>query len=39
MAKYWGSNLAKSAKILAFDNIKESMTPDYFKNTYTSVGG
>lgn len=35
---YWGEELLKSNKALAFDNIQDSNTPDYFKNTYISMG-
>lgn len=37
-AAYWGSILMKSGRILAFDNIEESDTPEYFKNTYSLMG-
>lgn len=35
---YWGFNLIKEGDTLAFDNISESDAPDYFKNTYNSIG-
>lgn len=38
IASYWGNILIKSGEVLAFDNIKESDAPDYFKNSYESIG-
>lgn len=38
VATYWGNNLIKSDEVLAFDNIKESDTPDFFKNSYETMG-
>lgn len=37
-AAYWREELIKKNDILAFDNIAKSITPDYFKNTYNSLG-
>lgn len=37
-ANYWRAELIKSQKALAFDNISESDTPEYFKQTYESIG-
>lgn len=37
-AAYWGYNLLNKDKILAFDNIQESNTPDYFRGCYNSLG-
>lgn len=37
-AAYWGNILTTKAGVLSFDNILESDTPDYFKNTYSSMG-
>lgn len=37
-AAYWVNDLAKSGKIIGFDNIEESDAPDFFKNTYKSMG-
>lgn len=38
IAAFWGSNLMKSNKTLAYDNIETSDTPDYFKNTCKEMG-
>lgn len=38
IATIWGEILIKSKKVLAFDNIIESDTPDYFKNSYSEIG-
>lgn len=38
IASYWGNILIESGEVAAFDNIKESDTPDYFKNAYESIG-
>lgn len=38
IAAHWGDILIKSGEVLAFDNIKESNTPDYFRNFYESIG-
>lgn len=38
IAAYWGNILMESGKVLAFDNIQESETPEYFKNTYGFMG-
>lgn len=37
-AAYWGSNLMATGKVLTFNNIEKSDTPDYFKNTYNLMG-
>lgn len=38
IASYWRHNTLKVKDALAFDNIEESDTPDYIKNTYKSMG-
>lgn len=38
IAAFWGNILIKSGEVLAIDNIKESDTPEYFKNSYESNG-
>lgn len=38
IAAFWGSNLMKCNKTLAYDNIETSDTPDYFKNTCKEIG-
>lgn len=38
LAAFWGDILIKSGEVVAIDNIKESDTPDYFKNPYESIG-
>lgn len=38
IASYWGNILIKSGEVIAIDNIEESDTPDYFKNSYESIG-
>lgn len=38
IASYWGNMLIKSGEVLAFDDIKESDAPDYFKNFYEAIG-
>lgn len=37
-AAYWNRHLLEEGKILTFDNIQDSNTPDYFKNCYTLMG-
>lgn len=37
-AAYWGNILMQINKVLAYDNLEQSDTPDYFKNTYGSMG-
>lgn len=37
-ANYWRAGLKEASKVLAFDNIDEADVPEYFKNTYISIG-
>lgn len=37
-AAYWNEKLATETEILAFDNLLESETPDYFRECYNSLG-
>lgn len=37
VAYYWTSNTVKKASIMAFDNIAESNTPQFFKKTYADM--
>lgn len=37
-AAYWASILLRSGKVMAFDNIVDSDTPDSFKEVYASLG-
>lgn len=37
-AAYWAHVLIEGGDVLAVDNIEESDIPDYFKNTYSSMG-
>lgn len=37
-AAYWGAGLLLDENGLAFDNIEDSNTPDYFKNVYRELG-
>ena len=38
IAAYWADALIGDEETLAIDNIENSDTPDYFKNTYSSMG-
>lgn len=38
MAAYWGKILLSSNKTIAFDNVEESDTPNYFKEAYNLIG-
>ena len=38
MAAHWGKSLLSNEKVLAIDNIKESTTPNYFKEAYRTMG-
>jgi len=35
---YWGHNIIETRQVVAFDNIEESDTPSYFKDSYSAVG-
>lgn len=35
---YWGNTLLREGKKIVIDNIAESDTPDYFKETYKNIG-
>lgn len=37
-ATYWGEECYRSGKMLIFDNISESTAPDYFKESYETIG-
>lgn len=37
-AAYWAKNLALSNEIMAFNSIKDSDLPDYFKDAYAGMG-
>lgn len=37
-AKYWDKIFHKSDKILMFDDVMSSNTPNYFKDSYTNIG-
>jgi len=37
-AAYWGRSLGSGGATLAYDNIQESNTPDYFRECYTALG-
>lgn len=36
-AAYWNKFILETSEILAFDNIQESDTPEYFRNCYTTM--
>lgn len=38
IGEYWGYNLTQISQVIAIDNIAESNTPDFFKNSYIGVG-
>ena len=38
IAPYWANILINEDEVLALDNIMESDTPDYFKNSYNALG-
>ena len=38
ISAYWGYNLMKTDDVLAFDNLMESDTPEYFKDYYNFLG-
>lgn len=38
VAAYWGNNIIKNGKVLAFDSIDESDSPSFFKDIYKSMG-
>lgn len=38
MASYLGHALIDAGKVIAFDDIQKSETPDFFKNTYSKMG-
>lgn len=38
VASYWGHSLLFEDRVLSFDNIQESDTPDFFREYYTSLG-
>lgn len=38
IAEYWGKKVLETDKPVAFNDILNSETPDYFKNTYSSMG-
>jgi len=35
---YWGRNIGLYGKVIAYDNIQESDTPDYFRKCYSDLG-
>lgn len=37
-AAYWAEVLIEGEKVLTIDNVDQSDTPDYFKNTYSTMG-
>lgn len=37
-AAYWAEALIEGGKVLTIDNVDQSDTSDYFKNTYSSMG-
>lgn len=37
-AHYWLDELKKTSNVVAFDNIYEADVPDYFKDTYSTIG-
>lgn len=37
-AAYWAEALIEGGNVLSIDNVDQADVPDYFKNTYTSMG-
>lgn len=36
--EFWGKNVLEAGKSLAIENVPDSDTPDYFRNTYAIIG-